>query len=51
MKTVAICGKIEVNDSCLETFEFFESVFKPYVCKKRIIVQCSKKFDVENQRL
>ena len=31
VKTVAICGKIEVNDSCLETFEFYESVFKPHV--------------------
>ena len=31
MKIVAICGKIEVNDSCLETFEFFEIIFKPHV--------------------
>ena len=29
--TVAICGKIEVNDSQLETFEFFEIAFKPHV--------------------
>ena len=31
VRTVAICGEIEVNDNCLETFEFFESVFKPHV--------------------
>ena len=31
MKTVAICGKIEVNDSFLETFELFEIVFKTLV--------------------
>ena len=31
VKTVAIRGKTEVNDSCLETFEFFKIVFKPDV--------------------
>ena len=31
VKTVEICVKIEVNDSCLETFEFFENVSKPHV--------------------
>ena len=31
VKTVAIHGKIEVNDSYLEIFEFYEIVFKPHV--------------------
>ena len=31
VKTVAICGKIEVNESFLKIFEFFENIFKPHV--------------------
>ena len=31
MKIVALCGKIEVNDSISKTFEFFGTFFKHYV--------------------